>query len=157
MSRKLVTSAVILGIVILLAYFGYYLYRTYSLPPIVPLPPPLASVEFPSEQTQYPVDWPDELKFPSGFMLVDSSSGTLPESTAQGWAAKFRYQGKPSEATKLISSFMEEKRWTIVENNKLDSGGFSLLIQREQGNGIIVIDSDPSDAAQTLIIATIFP
>ncbi len=157
MSKKLVVSAVILVIAILLGYFGYYIYTNYYLPSTVPLPPPLTNVDFPSEPMPYPTNWLDELKFPSEFTLVDSSSGTLPENVTQGWAAKFRYQGKPSDAAKIISSFLEEKGWTIVENKKLDSGGFSLLIQREQGNGIIVIDTDSSDASQTLIIATIFP
>ena len=123
----------------------------------VTLPPPLENVEFPSDPVPYPTDWLNELKFPNEFTLVDSSSGTLPESTTYGWSAKFRYQGKPSEALKIISSFLEDKGWTIVENNNLESGGFSLLIQREHGNGIIVIDTDSRNASQTLIIATIFP
>jgi hypothetical protein len=153
MSKKLIIFAVLLGIVILI---GYYVYTNYYLPSTVTLPPPLENVDFPSEPVPYPADWLDELKFPNEFTLVDSSSGTLPEATTQGWAAKFRYQGKPSEATKSISSFMKEKGWTVAEN-KLDSGGNLLLIQREQGSGIIVIDFDPNDASKSLVVATIFP
>ena len=154
MSKKLIIFAVLLGIVFLI---GYYLYTNYYLPSTVTLPPPLENVDFPSEPIPYPTDWLDELKFPEEFRLVDTASGALPEATAQGWAAKFRYQGTPSECTELLSSFLEGNGWTIIENNKLDAGGFLLLIQREQGSGIIVIDIDPNDASQTLIIATIFP
>jgi hypothetical protein len=154
MAKRFVFILTILGIIILGVYI---LYLNYYLPTKYTLPSPLENVEFPTEQEQYPADWLEEFKFPSDFILVDSSSGALPESTVQGWAAKFRYQGTPSEATKAISSYLEKKGWTIVESNELDSSGFSFLIQREKGNGIIIIDTDPNNASQTLVIATIFP
>lgn len=157
MSKKIKPMLAILGMTILLAYFGYYLYIHYYVPPNNTLPPPLAKVEFPNEQIQYPSDWPEELKFPSEFTLVDSSSGTLPEGIAQGWAAKFRYQGKPFEAEKAISLFLVGKRWSVVEKNEFDSGGYSLLIQRGNGNGIIVVDDDPNSSSRSVIIVTIFP
>lgn len=157
MSKKIITLLAIFGVVLLTAYVGYYAYINYYLPSRVKLPPPLRNVEFPSEPTQYPEDWPDDLKFPEDFVLVDSTSGTLPESTTEGWSAKLRYQGKPSDAVELASAFFEEKGWTIFQKTRLDSGGFSLILQREQGSGIVVIDSDPNDASATLIIATLFP
>jgi hypothetical protein len=147
----------ILGIIVLMAFVGYYLYLNYYLPKTATLPPPLANVDFPTEQVQYPADWPDELKFPEDLVLTDSSSGTLPDSAAMGWSAKLRFQGKPLEAEKIISAYFKDKGWTIVESTELDSGGFSLIIQREQGNGIIVIDTDPNNSSQTIIIATVFP
>lgn len=154
MSRKLIISTVILGIVIIV---GYFFYTNYYLPSTVEFPPPLTNVDFPSDSIPYPTDWIDELNFPSEFTLVDSSTGTLPGATTQGWAAKFRFQGKPSDAVKIISSFMNENGWTIVENNKLDSGGSLLLVQRGQGSGIFVIDKSLEDSSQALIVATIFP
>lgn len=159
MSKKLIAPLIILGtfILILLACLGCYLsYKQYlSVTPT--LSPPLANVEFLSEQEQYPADWPDEFKFPKEFVLVDSSSGVLPESAAMGWSAKLRYSGQPSDAVKAITAFFDNKGWTIVESNQLDTGGFSLLIQRAQGSGIVVIDGDPNNSSQTLIIATLFP
>lgn len=154
MSRKFIISIIILGIVIFIAYF---LYTNYYLPSTATLPPPLENVDFPSEPVPYPTDWLDELKFPNEFTLVDSSTGTFPEATTQGWAAKLRYQGKPSDATKLISSFMKDKGWIIVEHNKLDSGGVLLVVQREQGNGIITVDVDPINVSQSLVMFVIFP
>lgn len=157
MAKKFVIVLTILGFIILGACFGYYLYSNYYSPTKYALPSPLENVPFPTEQEQYPADWLDELKFPSDFILVDSSSGTLPESTIQGWAAKFRYDGTPSEARKLATSFLEEKGWTIAESSKLDSGGYSLLLQRDQGNGIVVIDNEPNNTSQSIMIVTIFP
>lgn len=154
MAKRFVIILTILGIIILGAYI---LYSNYYLPTKYTLPSPLENVEFPTEQEQYPVDWFEELKFPSDFILVDSSSGTLPESTTQGWAAKFRYQGTPSDARESSMSFLEEKGWSIIENNKLDSGGYLLLVQREQRSGILIMDTDPNNSALTLIVATMFP
>jgi hypothetical protein len=157
MSKKIFVILIILIIVVLGAYFGYYYYKNYYLPSTIRLPPPLANIEFPLVQVQYPPDWPNELKLPQDFILTDFASGILPEASTKGWSAKYRYQGKPAEANRIISAYFESKGWIIIENYKLDSGGFSLLIQRNQGDGIIVIDTDPNNSLQTLIITTLFP
>jgi hypothetical protein len=156
MSKKLTIFLVILGVLILIAFFGYYIYMNYYLPSIYHIPPKLANVDFPTEEKQYPTDWPNELKFPDDFLLVDFTSGTMPENSITGWSIKLRYQGKPSSAVEMLSTFFEDSSWTIVENDELDFGGFLLLIQREQGNGVIVIEIDPDNSLQTLVIATIF-
>jgi hypothetical protein len=147
------------GIVFLIIITGVYIYftRFYRERATPSLPSPLTAVPFPSEPIQYPADWPGDLKFPKEFVLVDSASGTLPESTAKGWSAKLRFQGKPSEAVTAISGFFEEKGWTIVENDRLDSGGFLLLLRHEQGEGIVIVDTEPSNSSHTLLIATLFP
>jgi hypothetical protein len=152
------SKMIIIGIIslIVLVILSIYLTRFYRVNTTPTLPSPLTAVSFPSEPTPYPTDWPEDLKFPKDFVLVDSTSGTLPESTTKGWSAKLRYQGKPSEAENATTAFFEEKGWTIVENNPLDSGGSTLLLQREQANGIVVIDVDPNDPSVTLIIATFF-
>jgi hypothetical protein len=157
MSKKLPIVLAIFGICFLASAIGYYFYTNYYRPARVTLPSALENIEFPSEPTQYPAGWPDDLKFPEGLVLVDSTSGTLPESTTTGWSAKLRYQGKPSDATKLISAFFEEKGWAVSQETQLESGGFSLILEREQGSGIIIVDTDPNDASATLVIATIFP
>jgi len=149
---------VILVIVIFIAFWGYRHYSENQISSKYKLPHPLGNVTFPSEKIQYPSDWPNELKFPKDFMLVDSTSGLLPGASTKGFSAKLRYKGIPFEAEKIISSFFKDNKWSIVETDKLDSGGFSLLIQHNnKGNGIIVIDADPNNSLQTIIIATIFP
>jgi hypothetical protein len=161
MLRRLLIFLVIiaiLGVIGLLAILGYSLYSNYYHPSTSStLPPPLANVDFPSEQIQYPSDWPNELTFPKDLELVDSSSGTMPDNSIKGWSAKLRYQGKPLDAEKMILAFFESHGWTIVDKKQLDSGGFSLLIQRKSGNGIIVIDTDPIHTSQTIIIVSVFP
>lgn len=153
------SKMIIIGIISLLVLISATVYFTkfYHVNDAPTLPAPLAAVSFPSEPIQYPTDWPNDLKFPKEFVLVDSASGTLPESTAKGWSAKLRFQGKPSGAVTAISGFFEEKGWTIVENDRLDSGGFLLLLRHGQGDGIVIVDTDPSNSSHTLIIATLFP
>ncbi|MBP6569352.1 MAG: hypothetical protein KA270_19405 [Saprospiraceae bacterium] len=118
--------------------------------------PPLENVDFPSEQIVYPPDWPDEIRFPKEFVLVDYSSGLLPDNSKEGWSTKLRFYGNPSDAVKEASSYMEDKGWIVLQNDKLDSGGYLLLLQNEQGTGAIVIDPDPGNPSQTIIITTIF-
>jgi hypothetical protein len=157
MSKKIVALAVILAALLLSVYIGYYFYINGYFPPTFTLPSPLESVEFPSEPAEYQEDWPDDLIYPTDFVLVDSSSGTLPEDSTKGWSAKLRFQGKSLEALTAITAFFEGKGWTIIDKSSLASGGFTLILQREQGNGIVVIDIDPQHSSQTLIIATLFP
>ncbi len=157
MPKKNILALAVFVIFISVLYLSNYFYSHYYLPSTFTLPQPLSNVEFPLGQAQYPSDWPDELKFPSPFVLVDSSSGILPEGTTTGWSVKLKFLGNPLEADKLISEFFREEGWTIVESDQLDSGGYSLLIQRGQGNGIIVMDTDLTNPLQTLIIATVFP
>jgi hypothetical protein len=159
MSKKL-TSLVLIGILggcAVALFIGFRLYSNYNRPSQNSLPSPLEVIEFPAEPTQYPVDWPDDLKFPEEFVLVDSTTGQMPESTTTGWSAKLRYQGKPSDAVELASAFFKEKGWTILQKIQMDSGGFTLILQREQGSGIIVIETDPNNNSETLIVATLFP
>lgn len=157
MPKKAVLAVVILVIIIVVPSCGFFIYTNYYLPSKLTLPPSLANVNFPTGQAQYAADWPDGLKFPTAFVLVDSSSGTLPGGTTPGWSAKLRFQGNPSEAKKMISEFFKNTGWKIVESDQLDSGGFSLLIQHDAGNGIIVIDTDPNNSSQSLVIVTVFP
>jgi hypothetical protein len=157
MSKKYTTTLALVGVVILLAFVGYFVYTNYYLPSRIKLPPPLRNVDFPSEQIQYPANWPDDLKFPEEFALVDSATGELPETTSTGWSVKLRFKGQPSDAVEKTSDFFEEKGWAIIQKSQLDSGGFSIILEQDQGSGIVIIDSDLDDPTTTLIIATIFP
>lgn len=159
MTKKITIPLAVIGIltILFIAWFGYRLFSNYYLPSKTVLPSPLQNVSFPFTETQYTADWPDDLKFPNDFLLVDSSSGTLPEGTAIGWAAKFRYYGSPMEASQAIVLFLSEHEWTVVEDVKLDAEGISLLVQRQDGSGVIVLGTDPNDPSQTLIVASLFP
>ena len=119
-------------------------------------PSSLASVEFPSEESQYSQDWPADLTFPSDFILVDYSSGILPEGSKNGWSMKLRYDASPSQAEAAAISFLEDKGWQIVQNEPLDSIGYSILIQRGKSSGIVIIDIDPVESSNSIILSTIF-
>ena len=119
-------------------------------------PSSLAIVEFPYEAAQYPDDWPADLTFPSKFTLVDSSSGALPVGSKNGWSMKLRYVASPSDAEAAATIFLQSSGWQIVKKEPLDSIGYSILIQGDQGSGIVIIDTDPEDSSSSLILATFF-
>lgn len=124
-----------------------------------PLPPPLAEVDFPSQPVDYPPDWPSLLIYPEQFVLVDASSGTLPEDTStNGWAAKLRYQGTVEEAAEQMKSFFEPNGWQVVEQSELDGGGVLLLMAQTEpaGTVIVVLDPDQDNSSETRILATVF-
>jgi hypothetical protein len=159
MSKKIVILVIaILGVCILLVgVIGYLVYKNYYMPSTATLPPPPQTYDFPSEQIRYPAEWPNDLKFPEQFVLVDSASGSLPESTSIGWSVRLIYQGNTDATVKALSEFLGSKDWTITDNLSVDSNNVSILIEREGSSGIIAISSDPNNPSQTLITATFFP
>ena len=114
-------------------------------------------MDFPTEEIPYSADWPDDLKFPREFALVDSSSGQLPDTGVTGWAMKLRYTGSPSLAKAFLISFLEGEGWTVAESTRVPENGFHLTIQRDDGNGIVVLAAQPQEPSQTLILAVVFP
>ena len=140
---------------------------TATAPPLVSVEPspelaatlagPLAGVEFPALAATYPPQWPAELDYPEQFIVVETGSGTLPESDVRGWAAKLRYEGDVGSAADLLSSFFMSQGWHIVEKTELGSGGFLMLIEGEsgKGTGIVVIDPDPNDVRHTRALVTV--
>lgn len=157
MSKKLALLIIILGVGILAVFIGFNLYRNYNRPSQVSLPSPLEHIEFPAEPTQYPADWPDEFRLPDDFVLLDSTSGTLPENTTKSWSAKLKYQGKPFDALNVMTEALQEKGWVVIQSNRLDSGRALLLLQRGGSQASVVIDTDPNDSSVSLVIATYFP
>jgi hypothetical protein len=127
--------------------------------PFANLPHPLAEVPFPTVAIDYPSGWPAELRYPEGFILVDITSGMLPEDTTKGWGAKLRFRGDPKTAADLLSAFYVSKGWKILERHDLDSGGVTILIARnnQENQGDIVFDSDPDDSDYTRVLAVVFP
>jgi hypothetical protein len=122
---------------------------------VATLPSPLARVEFPEENTEYPVDWPPAYRYPESMRLVELASGSVLAGDAAGWTMKHRFSGEAEEAARLVESWFVENGWQVVERLSLDSGGSVLLVEwRDGGSGIITIDSDPSRLGDSLIAST---
>jgi hypothetical protein len=121
------------------------------------LVPPLQEVEFPTQSIAYPEDWPEELRFPADFALVGAETGSLPESTATGWAVKLRFAGSVGSASQSLQQFLGETGWTVAEQAALDGGGWVLVLQREAGNAIAVIDIDPGSPDSSRLLITLYP
>jgi len=161
--KSLAAAAGIIIILVIGVCVAFFARRTPAQPSpkeIVPtLPGPLAAVEFPSQVTTYPPDWPPDLRYPVQFSLAEATSGVLPQGITKGWAAKLVYQGDPRSAADLLSTFFTSKGWQIIERTELDSGGFLILLQRgdKQHTGAVVIDPDTKRPGYTKIVTTIFP
>lgn len=122
------------------------------------LPAPLEDVPFPDQPIQLPTDWPAELDYPDSFIVVDASSGSSPVEAASGWSTKMRYSGAPQNAAADLEKFFQSNGWTVKESNLLDSGGMVIVLTKgNSGNGIVIIDPDPSNSAASIIISTLFP
>jgi photosystem II stability/assembly factor-like uncharacterized protein len=125
-------------------------------PPLSTLPPPLADVHFPDEVTTYPADWPDVLRPPETFTLVETTSGPLLESAVTGRSAKLRFPHEPSVAAGQLEEFLKDIEWQIVERVDLGAGGLLLFIASSDnlGEGIVVIDPDQTEAGTSRIMVT---
>jgi hypothetical protein len=117
----------------------------------------ITNIEFPLESVEYPQNWPEDLKLPDGIILVDSKSGLAPEGDRQGWLGKFRFTGDPSEAERLISIHFSESGWKTRRIGEFASGGFVLLLEKDQSDGLVVVDIDPEDPSQVIIAVSCFP
>ena len=126
--------------------------------PIATASSPLANVQFPAQEIQYPSDWPADLLYPDQFAVVDTSSGESPERNTTGWATKLRYSGDINGAADLLSSFFVDKGWQVVERTNLDMGGILIILQKNNtSNGILVFDRDSHDTDYINVVTTIFP
>ena len=121
------------------------------------LVPPLQEVEFPTQSIAYPVDWPEALRFPEDFALVGAETGSMPESTAIGWAVKLRYAGNISSAQESLLKFLGQAGWSVAEQAALDGGGWVLVLQRDAGSAIAVIDADPANQDVSRLLITLYP
>lgn len=121
------------------------------------LVPPLQEVEFSTQSIAYPADWPQELRFPADFALVGAETGSMPESTATGWAVKLRYVGNTSSAMEGLVQFLGQAGWSIAEQAALDGGGWVLVLQRDAGSAIAVIDADPANQDVSRLLITLYP
>jgi hypothetical protein len=117
----------------------------------------IVNLEFPTSKIPYPSDWPEDIQFPEDLILVEANSGTATDGERQGWSGKFRCSCTPNEAEKIIMDDLKGKDWSQVENMRLEAGGVVFIVEKEPGEGIIIIDYDPDDDKQSIILATFFP
>jgi hypothetical protein len=164
MSRKLPLLVLIglLGACAIALFAGYLFYQNFTRASQISnsqssIPNPLATISFPDEAVQYPADWPEELKYPKDFILVDTASGSYSEDTPVAYSAQLRYRGTPSQALAAMVAFLQENGWSVLDSTTSNSGNASLIVERAQGSGLIGFNIDSNDSNQTLITATIFP
>jgi hypothetical protein len=120
------------------------------------LPPALGDVDFPPQVVAYPRDWPADLRYPDQFQPADFSTGVLPDGNQTSWTIKLRGPGSPAESAAALSAFFAQNGWEIAEQSDLDAGGILLIVQdKNGGGGLLVIDADPQQAGQSLILAMV--
>lgn len=120
-------------------------------------PPPLASGYFPKETISYPAGWPASLRFPPEFRLLEANIGSVTANSPVGYAAKLRFDGQPKQAEEKLTTFFTSQDWQIYQKTALDSGGFLLIILKNNKaqQGILEIDNDPDNPGQSILIATV--
>lgn len=134
---------------------------TPSLPalagsPVPTVPPPLAKTDFPAQPIGYPAGWPDELRLPDQFALVEAASGTLPDGQSHGWAAKFRYRGTREQAIQALVAYFQGRGWQVLSHD-LDAGTTVLAIEHgnRQSTGSLILDTDPGDPGSVRVLLTV--
>jgi hypothetical protein len=118
------------------------------------LPPPLAGVPFPEQMIDYPLEWPEELRLPAPFRLVEVESGPLVEGDKIGWGGKFRFPNEPAAAAEALVTFFEETAWQINEQLDLGDGALLLFVSAvdREGEGMIVVDREPVATAGSRLL-----
>lgn len=121
------------------------------------LPPPLADVSFPEQTIDYPPEWPEELRFPAPFRLVEVESGPLVAGDKTGWGGKFRFPNEPAAAAEALVTFFEETAWQINEQVELGDGALLLFVSAVdgEGEGMIVVDWEPAAMAGSRLLLTV--
>lgn len=151
-----------IGIISIVIVGGYLLFKSYKAESlnedqVLSLPPLLEGVDFPDQPTEYPSGWPEELIFPEPLMLVDTVSGRMPDSIQDGYSAKLRYAGTAEKAVSIIEDYLSNNDWSIAEKEKIEQGSFMLLIEKENGSGIILVEEDIKTSGVSYVLATMFP
>lgn len=126
-------------------------------PPLPTFPPPLADVPFPEQAIDYPVGWPEELRMPDHFMLVEAEAGPLVEGNSVGRGAKFRFAGDPSGAAEALQEFLEQSAWQVSQKVELGDGALLLFVSAvdEEEEGMVVVDRDPGPAGGSRLLLTL--
>lgn len=118
--------------------------------------PAIAALDIPKDGVSYPDDWPEDLRFPKVFTLVETSSGKSVGGSSQGWTAMYRIKGSVDEAEASLRKHFLDLGWQIPAVEKQEESGYMFLLEKGESNGFIVIEADPDKRNQTLIMATFF-
>lgn len=110
--------------------------------------------DFPVEEINYPSDWPETLEFPDEFKLVDANTTSILEDENPSLTGKIRHLNPPNVVNQSLLSFLNSHDWKVVRNESVDSGAYFLMVEKEGGSGMFVIDSEPNGNG-SLIIFTV--
>ncbi len=118
--------------------------------------PSISSLDIPEQTVDYPDGWPEELRFPIEFTLVESNSGESVGGSSYGWTAMYRMDDSVDEAESILREHFTDSGWEIPVIEKQDETGYTFLLEKGESNGFVVIEADPNKRNQTLIMATFF-
>lgn len=121
------------------------------------LSPPINGEYFPTQQVPYPPDWPNDLRYPDEFILVETVvSPTFADGTRM-WDAKLRYKGDLKTADRLLSQFLTAKGWQIIDHIESLKRGITVMIERNNqlNSGGLLLNSDTEHPDDVIILVTI--
>ncbi len=127
--------------------------------PDVSLPPMINKLKYEGEPVSYPDDWPNAVRYPKEFLLMDPVSGSLAGiggDNSTGYAAALLYKGNVSDAVQLMGEFMKSNGYTL-ECTKMQSWKYLLVVDKNHKGGAITFEEDLEEKDITRIIATVFP
>ena len=106
----------------------------------------------------YPSGWPEELHFPTQFILQDANTVRTHDNALPAYAVQMGFDGDMQVAEESVSSYMEKQGWKIVGRSELDSGAIKIDVTRngERDSGHITIDPDPLNTGKIRIVAIVF-
>jgi hypothetical protein len=131
-------------------------------PTSFPAAPSAASDQnFPTQQIDYPLDWPSDLRYPEQFILVETMINPHADGT-RDWTAKLRYQGDIKTAANILSSFFSTRGFAIAYRaDRIDyrNTAQAIVIFFDEGDrkntGSLLLDSDTKSSEYTNILASI--
>jgi hypothetical protein len=148
---------VLLGLVVLTLFLVNFFSRIFSPPSENQASSVISNIKFHTENIDYPQEWPNDLILPDLINLVDYASGLATENDKQGWNGKFRFEGSFSQAEKMIKRHFMDLGWDIEKIEDSSLSEFVLLLSKDNGDGLVVLDIDPKDSNQIIIAISLFP
>lgn len=128
-----------------------------TIPPTITALSPLSDIEFPQDEINYPNIWPENIRFPEEFLLVEARSDYLQTDSTTIWTAKLRFKGEIETAENEITSFFISNGWQILDRTEEQSAGVIVIISKgdESNQGFIIIGSDASDPSNTNLFVSV--
>jgi hypothetical protein len=94
------------------------------------------------------------LRFPQEFVVVDAASGPSADGVVQIWTLKLRFVGSTDAAAQAMLPFLAGHGWN-TQRSQLSSGTQVVTLERSNGGGGIVMDTDPDDSAAARILISV--